>query len=187
MLSGYCIVTNKRNCLRTTDRVVISSEDCSIGSATPQSQESFLTTPHITWLILNDQLAEEPITDDRQRSHHQSYTITSPANKEANPRRSTGADILEKSSGWVFSYEHLQSKRLKQAEEVAAKEVKAMGKRSRKGKDAMQEAAETKASISTVGRGRKQKSIYCAVSRSAGCWFMHAPRLQVSTGHVHEH
>ena len=59
----------------------------------------------------------------------------------------------------MFSYEHLQSKRLKRAEEAATKEAKAKakGERGRKGKDAMQEAAETTASISTVGRGRKRK------------------------------
>jgi hypothetical protein len=64
-------------------------------------------------------------------------------NNEAKPRRSTGADILEKGSGQVFSYEHLQNKRLKRAEEAAAKEAKvkakAKGKRGQKGKNAAQE------------------------------------------------
>ncbi|USP73004.1 uncharacterized protein yc1106_00278 [Curvularia clavata] len=81
-------------------------------------------------------------------------------NNEAKSRRSTRADILEKGSGQVFSYEHLQDKRLKRAEEAAAKEAKAKakGKRGRKSKNAAQETAEATASTSTVRRGRKRKS-----------------------------
>lgn len=45
-------------------------------------------------------------------------------NNEAKPRRSTRADILEKVSGKMFTYEHLQEKRLKRAEEAAAKKLK---------------------------------------------------------------
>jgi hypothetical protein len=77
-------------------------------------------------------------------------------NNEAKFRRSTRADILEKSSGQVFSYEHLQDKRLKRAEEAAAKEAK--GKRGRKGKSATQETAEATGSTSTVRCDRKRKS-----------------------------
>ncbi|EMD95284.1 hypothetical protein COCHEDRAFT_1027758 [Bipolaris maydis C5] len=81
-------------------------------------------------------------------------------NNEAKSRRSTRADILEKGSGQVFSYDHLQDKRLKRAEEAAAKEAKAKakGKRGRKSKNAAQETAEAAASTSTVRRGLKQKS-----------------------------
>jgi len=79
-------------------------------------------------------------------------------NNEAKPRRSTKADILEKGSGQVFSYEHLQGKRLKRAEEAAAKEAKAIGQRARKCKNATQEAVEAMASTATVRRGRKRKS-----------------------------
>jgi hypothetical protein len=70
-------------------------------------------------------------------------------NNEAKPRRSTRADILEKGSGQVFSYEHLQEKRLKRAEMDAAKEAKAEARRSQKC---------TTLSASTKGRGRKRKS-----------------------------
>ena len=83
-------------------------------------------------------------------------------NNEAKSRRSTRADILEKGSGQVFSYEHLQNKRLRRAEEAAAKEAKAnakgKGKRDRKSKNAAQETVEATASSSTVRRGRKRKS-----------------------------
>jgi hypothetical protein len=85
-------------------------------------------------------------------------------NNEAKPRRSTRADILEKGSGQIFTYEHLQGKRLKRAEEAAATEAKAKAKakakenRGRKGKSATQEAVEPTASTSTVRRGRKRKS-----------------------------
>ncbi|KAH7548768.1 hypothetical protein BM1_10934 [Bipolaris maydis] len=85
-------------------------------------------------------------------------------NNEAKSRRLTRADILEKGSGQVFSYEHLRDKRLKRAEEAAAKEAKAKakakgrGKRGQKGKNAMQEPAEATASTNTVRRGRKRKS-----------------------------
>jgi hypothetical protein len=41
-------------------------------------------------------------------------------NNEAKPRRATKADILEKGSGKMFTYEHLEEKRLKRAEESAA-------------------------------------------------------------------
>jgi hypothetical protein len=45
-----------------------------------------------------------------QRNHIQLLTAV---NNEAKPRRSTRANILEKESGKVFRYEHLQEKRLK--------------------------------------------------------------------------
>ena len=79
-------------------------------------------------------------------------------NNEAKPRQSTRADILEKGSGKVFSYEHLQDKRLKRAEEDAAKETKAKVRRDRKSKNATQEAVEAIISAGTVKRGRKRKS-----------------------------
>ncbi|USP75261.1 uncharacterized protein yc1106_02535 [Curvularia clavata] len=81
-------------------------------------------------------------------------------NNEAKSRRSTRADILEKGSGQVFSYEHLQDKRLKRAEKAAAKEAKAKakGKRGRKSKNPAQETAEATASTSIVRHGRKRKS-----------------------------
>jgi hypothetical protein len=78
-------------------------------------------------------------------------------NNEAKPRRSTRADILEKGSGQVFSYEHLQDKRLKRAEEDAAKEAKAKARRDRKSKKATQEAVETTTPAGTIKRGRKRK------------------------------
>ncbi|KAJ6267361.1 hypothetical protein PSV08DRAFT_157423, partial [Bipolaris maydis] len=81
-------------------------------------------------------------------------------NNEAKPRRSTRADILEKGSGQVFSYEHLQDKRLRRAEEAAAKEAKAKakGKRGRKSKNAAQETAKATAPTSAVRRDLKRKS-----------------------------
>jgi hypothetical protein len=79
-------------------------------------------------------------------------------NNEAKPRRSTRADILEKGSGQVFSYEHLQEKRLKRAELNAAKEAKAEARRSQKCTNTTQDAVETTLSASTKGRGRKRKS-----------------------------
>ena len=54
---------------------------CGTGSATPQPPESFLTTPHVTWLIVYDQLTEDQSQGDRTRSHYRSYTIKNPANQ----------------------------------------------------------------------------------------------------------
>ncbi|KAH4330485.1 hypothetical protein HBH98_256180 [Parastagonospora nodorum] len=79
-------------------------------------------------------------------------------NNEAKPRRSTRADTLEKGSGKMFTYEHLQEKRLKRAEESAAQEAKAKARRDRKFKNATQEAVEATTSAGTVKRGRKRKS-----------------------------
>jgi hypothetical protein len=45
-------------------------------------------------------------------------------NNEAKPRRSTKADILEKGSGQVFTYEHLQGKRLKLRKRAQPKRLK---------------------------------------------------------------
>ncbi|KAE8821929.1 hypothetical protein PTNB85_10567 [Pyrenophora teres f. teres] len=93
---------------------------------------------------------------------HNHIQLLMAVDNEAKPRRSTRADILEKGSGQVFSYEHLQNRRLKRAEEAAAKEAKAnakgQGKRGQKGKNTVQETAEATASTSTVRRGRKRKS-----------------------------
>lgn len=78
-------------------------------------------------------------------------------NNEAKPRRSTRADILEKGSGQISSYEHIQKARLKRAEEAAAKEAKSnargKGKRVQKDKSAVQETLDATASTSTVRRG----------------------------------
>lgn len=51
------------------------------------------------------------------------------------------ATVLEKGSGKVFSYEYLRDKRIKRAEEGAAKEVKAKARRGRKFKNTTQENA----------------------------------------------
>ncbi|KAI2475622.1 hypothetical protein Ptr902_12947 [Pyrenophora tritici-repentis] len=79
-------------------------------------------------------------------------------NNEAKPRRSTRADILEKGSWQVFSYEHLQGKRLKHAEMDAAKEAKARARRSRKCTNITQDGLEATPSASTKRRGQKRKS-----------------------------
>ena len=78
-------------------------------------------------------------------------------NNKAKPQRSTRADIPEKGSGQVFTYEHLQGKRLKRAEEDAAKEAKAKARHDRECKNVTQEAVEATTSASTVRRGRKRK------------------------------
>jgi hypothetical protein len=88
-------------------------------------------------------------------------------NNEAKPRRSTRADILEKGSGQVFSYEHLQDKRLKRAEEDAAKEAKAKARRDRKSRKATQEAVEATTSTSMIIRGRKRKSTALGVEANS--------------------
>jgi hypothetical protein len=90
-----------------------------------------------------------------QRNHIQLLTAV---NNEAEPRRSTRADVLEKGSGTVFTYEHLRDKRSKRAEERAAIEAKAKARRDRKSKNATQEAGEAATATSTVRRGRKRKS-----------------------------
>jgi hypothetical protein len=79
-------------------------------------------------------------------------------NNEAKPRRAIKADILEKGSGQVFTYKHLQEKRSKRGEESAAKDAKAKARRDRKSKSATQKAVEAMTSASTVKRGRKRKS-----------------------------
>jgi hypothetical protein len=79
-------------------------------------------------------------------------------NNEAKPRRSTRADVLEKGSGRVFSYEHLQEKRLKRAEIDAAKEAKAKARRSQKCTNITQDAVEVTSSASTKRRRQKRKS-----------------------------
>jgi hypothetical protein len=79
-------------------------------------------------------------------------------NNETKPRRSTRADILEKGSGQVFTYEYVQGKRLKRAEEDAAKEAKAKARHDRKSKNATQVAVEATTSAGTIKRGRKRKS-----------------------------
>jgi hypothetical protein len=79
-------------------------------------------------------------------------------NNEAKPQRSTWADILEKGFGKVFSYEHIQEKRLKRAEEGAAKEAKAKARRNQKCRNAIEEAAEATTATSLIRRGRKRKS-----------------------------
>jgi hypothetical protein len=79
-------------------------------------------------------------------------------NNEAKPRRSTQADILEKGSGWVFSYEHLQEKRLKRAEMDAAKEAKAKARSYQKCTNITQDAVEATPSAITKRRGQKRKS-----------------------------
>jgi hypothetical protein len=89
-----------------------------------------------------------------QQNHIQLLTAV---NNEAKPRRSTKADILEKGSGKVFTYEHLRDKRLRRAEEDAAREAKAKTRRDRKSKKAKQEAGEARTATSTVRRGRKRK------------------------------
>jgi hypothetical protein len=89
-----------------------------------------------------------------QQNHIQLLTAV---NNEAKPRRSTKAEILEKGSGKVFTYEHLRDKRLRRAEEDAAREAKAKTKRDRKSKKARQEAGEATTATSTVRRGRKRK------------------------------
>jgi hypothetical protein len=76
-------------------------------------------------------------------------------NNEAKPRRSTRSDILEKRSGQMFTYEHLQDKRLKRAEEDVAKESKVKARRDRKFKNAAQEAIEA----TTSGRKRKRTAL----------------------------
>lgn len=58
----------------------------------------------------------------------------------------------------MFAYEHLRAKRLKRAEEGAAKEAKAKAGCDRKSRNAMQEAAEATTATSTARRGRKRKS-----------------------------
>jgi hypothetical protein len=63
-------------------------------------------------------------------------------NNEVKPRQSTRADILEKGSGWVFSYEHLQEKRLKRAEIDAAREAKAKARCSQKCTNIKQDTVE---------------------------------------------
>lgn len=77
---------------------------------------------------------------------------------EAKPRRSTRAEILEKGSGQVFTYEHLQGKRLKRAETDAATEARVKGKRGRKCKNATLQAVELTTTEGQVKRGRKRKS-----------------------------
>jgi hypothetical protein len=57
----------------------------------------------------------------------------------------------------MFTYKHLEGKRLKRAEESAAQEARAKVRRDRKLKDT-QEAAEATTSIGTAKRGRKCKS-----------------------------
>lgn len=47
----------------------------------------------------------------------------------------------------MFTYEHLQDKWLKRAEEDAAKEAKAKARRDRKSKNATQEVVEATASV----------------------------------------
>jgi hypothetical protein len=94
-------------------------------------------------------------TSALQQNHIQ---LLMAVNNEAKPRRSTRANILEKGSGTVFSYEHLHEKRLKRAETDAAKKAKVKGKRGRKGKNATQEVVEAMTSASTIKRGRKRKS-----------------------------
>lgn len=89
-----------------------------------------------------------------QQNHIQLLTAV---NNEAKPRRSTKADILEKGSGKVFTYEHLRDKRSRRAEDDAAREANAKTRRDRKSKKATQEAGEATTATSTVRRGRKRK------------------------------
>jgi hypothetical protein len=77
-------------------------------------------------------------------------------NNEAKPRRATKADILEKGSGKMFTYEHLEEKRLKRAEESAAQEARAKARRDRKSKNT-KEAVEATTSAGTTKRGRKRR------------------------------
>jgi hypothetical protein len=77
-------------------------------------------------------------------------------NNEAKPRRATKADILEKGSGKMFTYEHLEGKRLKRAEESAAQEARAKARRDRKSKNT-KEAVEATTSAGTAKRGRKRR------------------------------
>jgi protein-tyrosine-phosphatase len=79
-------------------------------------------------------------------------------NNEAKPQRSTKADILEKGSGKVFTYEHLRDKCLRHAEEDAAREANTKTRRDRKSKKAKQEAGEATTAIITMRRGQKRKS-----------------------------
>lgn len=58
----------------------------------------------------------------------------------------------------MFTYEHLQDKRLKRAEEGAAKVAKAKARRDRKSKNATQEVVKATTSAGTVKRGWKRKS-----------------------------
>jgi hypothetical protein len=94
-----------------------------------------------------------------QQNHIQLLTAI---NNEAKPRRSTRALILEKGSGQIFFYEHPKLKRLKRAEEDAAKKLRSREKNGRRSKDATQESATQEAVEATTTvmarRGRKRKS-----------------------------
>jgi hypothetical protein len=79
-------------------------------------------------------------------------------NNDAKPRRSARANILEKGSGKVFSYEHLEEKRLKRAQMDVANEAKAKARSSWECKNVTQDAAEATTSASTTRRGQKCKS-----------------------------
>jgi len=89
--------------------------------------------------------------------HPKSTSYLTAINNEAKPRRLTRADILEKGSGKVFSYKHLQEKRLKRAEMDAAKEAKAEARRSQKCTNTTQDAVGASLSASTTRRSQKRK------------------------------
>jgi hypothetical protein len=96
-------------------------------------------------------------------------------NNEAKPRRSTRSDILEKRSGQMFTYEHLQNKRLKRAEEDAAKEAKVKARRGWKSKNAAQEVIEA----TTSGRKRKRTALGVGVNSLDGKANLSMPKRKV--------
>jgi hypothetical protein len=134
--------------LMSLQNLILEKDACALDATSKQNLQR-----HLLKLAKATQLS---LTKSALQQNH--IQLLMAVNNEAKPRRSTKAEILEKGSGTVFSYEHLQEKRLKRAETDAAKEAKVKGKRGRKGKNATQEVVDATTSASTVKRGRERKS-----------------------------